>query len=54
MSQKPVSKGTRDFSPSEVGKRIHFSTMNKVFGKYGFQPIETPSLNYRNFTWQIW
>ena len=45
MSQKPrISKGTRDFSPSEVGKREYiFSTMKKVFGKYGFQPIETPS-----------
>ncbi len=45
MSQKPrISKGTRDFSPSEVGKREYiFSIMKKVFGKYGFQPIETPS-----------
>ena len=45
MSQKPrISKGTRDFSPSEVGKREYiFSIMKNVFGKYGFQPIETPS-----------
>ena len=45
MSQKPrISKGTRDFSPSEVGKREYiFSIMKKVFCKYGFQPIETPS-----------
>jgi histidyl-tRNA synthetase len=45
MSQKPrISKGTRDFSPSEVRKREYiFSTMKSVFEKYGFQPIETPS-----------
>ena len=45
MSQKPrISKGTRDFSPKEVRKREYlYSVMKKVFQKYGFQPIETPS-----------
>ena len=45
MLQKPrISKGTRDFSPAEVQKRENiFSTMKKVFRKYGYQPIETPS-----------
>jgi len=45
MLQKPrISKGTRDFSPAEVQKREYiFSTMKKVFRKYGYQPIETPS-----------
>ena len=45
MSQKPrISKGTRDFSPREVRKREYlYSVMKKVFQKFGFQPIETPS-----------
>ena len=45
MSQKPrISKGTRDFSPKEVRKREYlYSVMKKVFQRFGFQPIETPS-----------
>lgn len=38
-----LPKGTRDFSPEEVIKRQYiFSTIRKVFEKYGYQPIETP------------
>jgi len=38
-----IPKGTRDFSPEEVIKRQYiFSTIRKVFEKYGYQPIETP------------
>jgi histidyl-tRNA synthetase len=45
MAQKPsISKGTRDFLPIDVVKRNYiFSTIRKVFEKYGFNPIETPS-----------
>ena len=45
MSEKPrISKGTRDFLPSDVQKREYiFGTMRSVFKKYGYQAIETPS-----------
>ncbi len=45
MAQKPsIPKGTRDFSPTEIGKREYlFSTIKETFQLYGFQPIETPS-----------
>lgn len=45
MLQKPaVPKGTRDFLPQDVLKRNYlFDTIKKVFKKYGFSPIETPS-----------
>lgn len=45
MAQKPaIPKGTRDFLPVEVEKRTYiFDTIKKVFRKYGFAPIETPS-----------
>lgn len=38
-------KGTRDFLPQEVARRNYiFDTIKGVFGKYGFQQIETPAL----------
>jgi len=45
MAQKPsIPKGTRDFSPSEVGKRNYITDIiKKHFKTFGFQPIETPS-----------
>ena len=45
MAQKPSTpKGTRDFLPQEVAKRNYiFDAIKKVFKKYGFAPIETPS-----------
>lgn len=45
MAQKPaIPKGTRDFLPQEVAKRNYiFDTIKKVYKKYGFVPIETPS-----------
>jgi histidyl-tRNA synthetase len=49
MAQKPsIPKGTRDFTPEQVTKRNYiFKTIQTVFKKYGFQPIETPSFeNY--------
>jgi len=46
MAQKPsIPKGTRDFSPSEMVKRNYiFDTIKSVFKLYGYQPIETPSM----------
>lgn len=45
-SVKPaVPKGTRDFSPAEMGKRNYiFDTIKSVFRKYGYQQIETPAM----------
>ncbi|MBP5560860.1 MAG: histidine--tRNA ligase [Muribaculaceae bacterium] len=46
MAQKPsIPKGTRDFSPVEMAKRNYiFDTIKEVFRLYGYQQIETPSL----------
>jgi histidyl-tRNA synthetase len=46
MSSKPsIPKGTRDFSPEEMLKReFIFDTIKSVFRLYGYQPIETPSM----------
>lgn len=46
MSSKPsIPKGTRDFGPEQVGKRdFIFDTIRDVFIKYGYQPIETPTM----------
>jgi histidyl-tRNA synthetase len=45
-TQKPsIPKGTRDFSPEEMVKRNYlFDTIKTVFQRYGFMPIETPSM----------
>jgi histidyl-tRNA synthetase len=45
-SIKPsVPKGTRDFSPTEMVRRnFIFDTIKSVFRKYGYQQIETPSM----------
>lgn len=40
-----VPKGTRDFSPVEMVRRnFIFDTIKSVFRKYGYQQIETPSI----------
>ncbi len=46
MYTKPcIPKGTRDFSPVEMAKRNYiFNTILEVFHLYGFQQIETPSM----------
>lgn len=46
MAQKPsIPKGTRDFSTEEMSKRNYiFNTIKDVFLLYGFQQIETPSI----------
>lgn len=44
--QKPsIPKGTRDFSPVEMARRNYlFDTIKTVFKRYGFAPLETPSM----------
>lgn len=43
--QLSIPKGTRDFTPNQVLKREYiFSTLKSIFLKYGFVPIETPSM----------
>ncbi len=46
MAQKPsIPKGTRDFGPAEMSGRSYiFNTIKSVFKKYGYQCIETPSI----------
>ncbi len=45
MSKPSIPQGTRDFSPAEVRKRQYiFNTLQKIFELYGFQPLETPSM----------
>ena len=40
-----IPKGTRDFSPIEMAKRNYiFNTIRSVYGLYGYQQIETPSM----------
>ena len=44
--QKPsIPKGTRDFSPEQMaGRNYIFDTIKSVFKKFGYKPIETPSM----------
>lgn len=46
MIQKPnIPKGTRDFGAVEMARRNYiFSTIRSVFALYGFQQLETPSM----------
>ena len=46
MAAKPsIPKGTRDFSPIEMSKRNYiFDTIRAAFHLFGFQQIETPSM----------
>ena len=45
MSKPSIPQGTRDFSPVEVRKRQYiFKTLQTIFELYGFQPLETPSM----------
>jgi histidyl-tRNA synthetase len=40
-----IPKGTRDFSPSEMVRRNYiFQTISSVFKKYGYQEIQTPTM----------
>ncbi len=44
--QKPtLPKGTRDFGPAQMAKRnFILDTIREVFSLYGYQPLETPSM----------
>ncbi|WP_020528575.1 histidine--tRNA ligase [Flexithrix dorotheae] len=44
--QKPgIPSGTRDFGPLQMAKRnFIFDNIKKVYQKYGFEPLETPSM----------
>lgn len=46
MSKKPsLVKGTRDFGPKVMLRRKHIlNTIENVYKKYGFLPIETPAM----------
>jgi histidyl-tRNA synthetase len=46
MAQKVgIPKGTRDFNPDQMMKRNYlFDTIKEVFQRYGYLPIETPSM----------
>lgn len=40
-----IPKGTRDFGPEQVFKRNYlFGVIREVFVRYGYQPIETPTM----------
>jgi histidyl-tRNA synthetase len=45
MSKPSLARGTRDFGPSVMVKRnFIFDTIKRTFQKFGFQPIETPTI----------
>jgi histidyl-tRNA synthetase len=45
MSKPSIPQGTRDFNAATVQKRQYiFQTIRSVFETYGFQPLETPSM----------
>jgi histidyl-tRNA synthetase len=47
MDKPQTLKGFRDFLPAEVRKRTYVSnTLKSVFERYGFEPLETPALEY--------
>ncbi|MDJ1503833.1 histidine--tRNA ligase [Xanthocytophaga agilis] len=45
MSQPSIPQGTRDFGPVQMAKRTFiFDTIKSVFQRFGFQPLETPTM----------
>lgn len=50
MATKPsIPKGTRDFSPEEMLRRKYiFRTIEDVFQRYGYLPLETPAMENLN------
>jgi histidyl-tRNA synthetase len=47
MKNLQTLKGFRDFLPTEAKKRQYvIETLKKVFASYGFEPLETPALEY--------
>ncbi len=45
-ANKPsLARGTRDFGPAKMAKRNYiFDTIKNVYKKFGFEPLETPSI----------
>ena len=54
MSQKPSNpKGTRDFNPLTLKRRRYITdTIRSVFTSFGYNEIETPSIEKRNTLYQ--
>src|SRR3989344_3948279 len=47
--QLQTLKGFRDFLPEEAKKRQYvINTLRKVFELYGFEPLETPAMEYED------
>ena len=45
MEKPTLPKGTRDFGPLQMARRLFIlDTIRVVFKKYGFQPLETPAM----------
>lgn len=45
MSKPTLARGTRDFGPEQMVKRTYiFDIIRKTFRSYGFQPLETPTI----------
>ncbi len=45
MQKTTLPKGTRDFGPAQMSKRLFiFDTIRQTFKRFGFLPLETPSL----------
>jgi histidyl-tRNA synthetase len=45
MSKPSIPKGTRDFGPDKMVKRNYiFDTIRQTFQRYGFLPLETPTM----------
>ena len=45
MEKPTLPKGTRDFGPAQMARRLFIlDTIRAVFKKYGFQPLETPAM----------
>ncbi|MEJ7644458.1 MAG: histidine--tRNA ligase [Chryseolinea sp.] len=45
MDKPTLPKGTRDFGPETMAKRLYIlDTIRNVFRKFGFQPLETPAM----------
>ncbi len=45
MEKPTLPKGTRDFGPAVMARRQYiFNAIRSVFEKFGFQPLETPSM----------
>ena len=49
LIEPKVLKGFRDILPEkEIKRKMIISILEKTFGKFGFQPIDTPVLEYRD------